>query len=420
MAGPARCVAFFAFVAVTPGCAGLRGAQAQLDVQRELAGGRVASARNMASVGLGVSDENEMPERVRRATSRLLLDRGLLSMALGDHRTASRDLAAAERIVDADEIARWNFFTAGSQKPKDATWNFFRRGWRQGINIPWGAKAYERLMISPLASLAYLASGNANAACVEARRYASTDRFMAPFSADAAAVRAFGHLASSVVCDAADEPELVCAHLESAIRVPRYDVLVPRIGLESRLRECRGTSAAEPRPNLWLMVAFGRAPSAHTELHKDFGPIVHIVGGSAAAHASATIDGAPIALPEVADLVASALADYSVATGVERRRKCVVHRRPGAWSGEAWNTLPAHVHLIGLRVGRGSHSVTLNVGDRERTYDVVVDARPQLLTMIEPTYGTFEEIPADLQVKMPRECDTATTSTFERLRTNSE
>ncbi len=387
---------------VLASCSAMQAAQAQFEMERELQGGRVESARAQASAGLGVGRPAEMPDRVGRATARFLLDRGVLAMAMEDFGAASRDLAEADRIVDGDEIARWNFFTAGAKKPKDASWDFFRRGWVQGVNIPWGPKVYERLMANPLASLAFMANDDPRAACVEARRFASTERYMAPFAPDAAPVRAFGHLVSSLACDAAAEPELACRHLESAARVPRYDVLVPRVGLEARLAECRDARAAAPRPNLWLSVAFGRAPSAHADVQTT---LVRMVGGAAAARPMAIVDGEAIALPEVADLVASARADYSVAVGLTTHKGCSFQRRPGAWPRETWSTLPAHVHLVGLRAEPGVRTITLRVGDRERTQRVTIGDGPTLVAMIEPTYGRIDPTPPEFESSLaPFEC----------------
>lgn len=379
---------------VLASCSAMHAAQVQFEMERELQGGRVESARDKASAGLGVGRPTAMPDRVGRATARFLLDRGVLAMAMGDFGAASRDLAEADRIVDGDEIARWNFFTAGAKKPKDASWDFFRRGWVQGLNIPWGPKVYERLMTNPLASLAFMANDDPRAACVEARRFASTERYMAPFAPDAAPVRAFGHLVSSLVCDAAGEPDLACRHLESAARVPRYDVLVPRVGLEARLADCRAGEVGAMPPNLWIAIAFGRAPSALGNVETG---LVRIVGGAAAAPAHATVDGETIALPEVADLVASARADYSVAVGLTSRNGCPVQRQLGAWSVETWSTLPAHVHLLGMRATRGEHSVTLRVGTRERTQRITIGDAAKLVAMIEPTYGELDPTPPEFE-----------------------
>jgi hypothetical protein len=289
-----------------------------------------------------------------RDVGRLLLERGSLLMALGEFAGCADDLSRADRLLDLQAMGRSRYLTGG-YNPK-ATVYMYERGWSQALNLPYGAKFYERLLINPLGALCRLELSDSAGACTEARRFGVmsdwTER-VAP--GRTRPVRAFGELVSALAC-AHTDPGLSCRSLT------RARSLMPALALDEQLL-CG--SADEKSSRLAVVVAFGR-PSRPLSVPER--PEVTLASGAEtrAERVVLSVDGSSFEAREVLDVDAAVRADYDEGMHAWRVHFMGQTVDVGGWSKEAWEVLPAHVHLRVLELAPGPHRIRVALRGEER------------------------------------------------------
>jgi len=117
------------------------------------------------------------------------------------------------------------------------------------------------------------------------------------------------------------------------------------------------------------MVAYGR-PSRPLSVPER--PEVTLTSGAEAQpdRFALSVDGDSLAAPEVLDVDAAVRADYDDGMHAWRVHFMGQTVDVGGWSKEAWEVLPAHVHLGVLELPPGSHEVRLALRGEEQRRSV--------------------------------------------------
>ena len=315
-------------------------------------------ARSMLDAVL-VHHRSKKPKQSGHDVGRLLLERSSVRMALGDFAGSRDDLDQAERLLDRQAMGRSRYLTGG-YNPK-ATVYVYERGWRQALNLPYGAKFYERLLINPLAAVSRLELRESAGACIEARRFgvmADWTEQVAPKRA--AAVRAFGELVATFAC-ASVEPGLACGSLQ------RAQALSPGIAQKHGV-SC--TLPAGGRARLGVLIGYGR-PSHPLSAPEKPDEVTLVSGGETGVEQpTLRVDEQTLAAPEVLDVDAAVRADYYEGEHAFSMRLLGQETQYGCWSGVAWEGLPAHIHLAVLELAPGPHHISVEVRGERRERDV--------------------------------------------------
>lgn len=298
-----------------------------------------------------------------RDTGRLLLERASLQLALGEFVACADDLARADRLLDRQAMIRSRYLTGGHNG--ESMVYMFERGWSQALNLPYGVKFYERLLLNPLAALCRLEASDPAGACTESRRFGvMADWTERVASGRARPVRAFGELVSTLSCAGVD-PSLSCASLARARR------LAPELAAEAHVACDR---VSENSARLSVFVAYGRPSHPFTEPEKP--KDVALISGSEtrAERVRVRVDGRELEAPEVLDVDAAVRADFH--EGMHALRVTFLGQTAlvGGWSDTAWETLPAHIHLGTLDLSPGPHDVEVTVRGETRSRHLEVSS----------------------------------------------
>lgn len=304
----------------------------------------------------------------------VLLERGSLRWAQGDYSGCASDLQLADHLLDRQAMTRVNYLRAG-KNPESMVY-MYERGWAQAVNLPFGPKFYERLLLNPIAALCRLEVGDRAGACVEARRFGVMSDYTESLHAgQAKRARAFGELMSTFACRGVD-PALSCRAAERA-----RELGVPVAALD-KLGACdsKTTDVSE----LWVLAAYGR-PS-HPAFDQNFERI-WIEGGAETLSEPVVIevDGTPHEAVEVIDIEAAVQDDYQDAENALTVRFMGMTATAGRWSQDAWQVLPAHVVLAIVHVAPGEHAISTTLRGTSYTRNTTLSAgRPGIASFYVP------------------------------------
>jgi len=150
-----RALAAAALVATLAGCAGYQGDVRH--VRQALLAGDGQRALAAANEALGVKRPDDLPRRIGGDKALLLLERGTIKQGLGRWQAAAADFLVADRHLELLDLRR------------DAAGNIGRWLFSDDATV-YKAPPHEKLLLSTLGMLNYLAAGDLEAARVEARR----------------------------------------------------------------------------------------------------------------------------------------------------------------------------------------------------------------------------------------------------------
>jgi hypothetical protein len=83
-----------------------------------------------------------------------------------------------------------------------------------------------------------------------------------------------------------------------------------------------------------------------------------------------SVDGSSVEAPEVLDIDAAVRADYDDGMHAWRVHFMGETVDVGGWSKEAWEVLPAHIHLAVTELSPGSHEVRVSLRGEEQSRSV--------------------------------------------------
>lgn len=156
-------LALAASLALAGGCAGhaerTKGARTALDVRNP------REALKQINEELDVDSEKELPKSLEGDEVLLVLDRALVLQQLDQFALSSRDLEAADKQVEILDFSRGSLDDISKYLFSDDSG-------------PYPAPTYEKLLINTMNMMNYLARGDLNGARIEARRFATMQKFI--------------------------------------------------------------------------------------------------------------------------------------------------------------------------------------------------------------------------------------------------
>lgn len=320
------------------------------------------------------SSPGEKPKELHNDTGRLLLERATLSLRKGNHAAAARDFELADMLLDREDMRRMAKMKAmHSLGAFEACW---QNGWAEAANVPYGPKVYEHLLINPLAIIARLGSDDAKGAAVEARRFAVMDDFVNGFAKERArSIRPFAEGLGAVAFARNGENESACR------AVKRTD------GVRAFEAACNEGNAA-PRTGAFLIVGYGQTPFIESNGvgEKATKTLIEPKNeGKGPRAIDISLDGASLATPAVAtlDIANEVREDFREATTVPHVNTRVL----GAWhvpcgaATEAWDALPAALHVAWVPALPGPHEIAVSVNRMPQTFKVNVNAEAPVVVV---------------------------------------
>lgn len=151
---------------------------------------------------LGVENADQLPDRWTSSRSLAVLERAVLLQATGQYRLSARDLSAAEAQLEVLDLSADPAGTIGKYVYSDSA---------QAYRTP----PTERLALSALNMLNYLACGDLQGAGVEARRFTASRNYLEAL--DKAGHAAFGSYLAGFVFERLGEPEQALRYYEEAL-----------------------------------------------------------------------------------------------------------------------------------------------------------------------------------------------------------
>ena len=151
---------------------------------------------------LGVENSDQLPDRWTASRSLTVLERAVLLQATGQYQSSARDLSAAEAQLEVLDLTSDPAGTLGKYLYSDSA---------QVYRTP----PTERLALSSLNMLNYLAVGDLQGAGVEARRFTASRNYVE--SLDKASHEAFGSYLAGFIFEKLSEPDRALHYYEEAL-----------------------------------------------------------------------------------------------------------------------------------------------------------------------------------------------------------
>lgn len=176
---------------------------------------------------LGVENDDQLPERWTASRSLAVLERAVLLQAMGQYKSSMRDLSAAETQLEALDLTSDPAGTIGKYVYSDSA---------QTYRTP----PTERLALSSLNMLNYLAANDLEGAGVEARRFTASRSYLE--AQDKTSHAAFGSYLAGFVFERLGEPDRALRYYEEALDAGDLQSLREPIGRLSQRADYRGST----------------------------------------------------------------------------------------------------------------------------------------------------------------------------------
>jgi hypothetical protein len=191
------------------------------DLHRAIDAGDTKSALAHANRALGVERAEQLPATVGGDVPLLLLERGALLQAEGDHAGARRDFAAADKALEVLDFTQDDAGEVGKYLFSDDT-------------AVYRAPPHEKLLVNTLAMVSYLALGDIQGAKVEARRLTVLQKYFKDAAPEELALFGVGSYLAGFSFEAAGSPGEALLYYLEAQRSGGYDGLDPQISYLGR------------------------------------------------------------------------------------------------------------------------------------------------------------------------------------------
>ena len=386
---------------------------------------------------LGVEDSHAHPDRFRDDTALVLLERGMLHQARGDHDGSRQDLQVADKeleILDltntaATDVARYFYSDSAG---------------------PYKISPLERLSLNAINILNYLAMGDLRGARVEAKRFTVMRNFMKDTDPDHAHA-AIGSYLAGFVYERLGEGDSAMRHYDEALEEGHFESLVDPVSRLAERVSYRGknigglleqgspATASGGGGEILVVAGVGRVPFK-TPKRMPIGLAVGIVAADVSGDldvlersafkvlvfpelvpalgtyhsARAMIDGDVVPMDQVTNLGAELVREYEeikpkiIAAAVTRMiSRAVVAEGAraagrelagddGAWVGllasfigegllvaadrpdtRSWTLLPEKVFVSRKRVPAGSHEVQVGLGQGNEAWQSIAVEVPE-------------------------------------------
>ncbi|MDH5671005.1 MAG: hypothetical protein OEZ06_02590 [Myxococcales bacterium] len=244
-------------------CAGhaerTRGARSALDA------GHPKAALAMLNEELEVQRAEDLPSEIAGDQILLVLDRAVVLQQLGRFELSSRDLQTADKQIEVLDFSGSSLDDIGRYMFSDDSG-------------PYRAPAYEKLLINTLNMMNYLARGDLGGARVEARRFATMQKFIADSGDHAASLSGPGSYLAGFIFEKSGRSGEALRYYDEALGQGTYASLadpVRRLGAKDSYSSPRLRSLLEQHPasapaegsadgemgEILVIVNYGRVPA---------------------------------------------------------------------------------------------------------------------------------------------------------------
>ncbi len=305
---------------------------------RSASAGNYAGAVAEVNAVLGVATTDELPNQWTGDRPLAALERGSLQQALDSYPGSTRDLSGAEPALELLDMKTDPVGELGSYLYSDSVKTY-------------RTPPSERLSLNPINLLNYLAVGDLDGAAVEARRFQVMREYLASRDIKAEGPATLGTYLAGFVFERRGEGDRALRYYEEALAGGRLESLDAPINRLARYNPYRGPRlsevlaqqksakrAATAPTELLIVLNLGRVP--HKEPNRiPVGAAVGIAGTLASGNvnwlkygagkvvvypalvgtpsslgpATVTVDGAPVAVEQLADLGAAIRQEYEAA-----------------------------------------------------------------------------------------------------------
>jgi hypothetical protein len=258
-ASHAWALALLGALALGSGCAGhaerTKGARSALDARSP------REALKQLNEELEVDSEKDLPEEMEGDQVLLVLDRALVLQQLDQFPLSSRDLEAADKQIEVLDFSRGSLDDISKYLFSDDSG-------------PYPAPPYEKLLINTMNMMNYLARGDLNGARIEARRFATMQKFIDQHESHGEALSGPGSYLSGFTFEKSGDSGEALRFYDEALQQGSYQTLREPLGRLSmqnsyrtpRLIEMIGPDPKAPDPadtsgEVLVIVNYGRVPA---------------------------------------------------------------------------------------------------------------------------------------------------------------
>jgi hypothetical protein len=246
-------------LALASGCAGhaerTKGARTALDVRNPRA------ALEQLNEELEVDSEKELPDDLEGDQVLLVLDRSLVLQQLDNFALSSRDLEAADKQVEVLDFSRGALDDISKYLFSDDSG-------------PYPAPPYEKLLINTMNMMNYLARGDLSGARVEARRFATMQKFIDTHESHGEALSGPGSYLAGFTFEKSGDAGEALRFYDEALQQGSFQSLrdpLQRLAFQNSYRTPRLTELMGPDPKtpeatdtsgeVLVIVNYGRVPA---------------------------------------------------------------------------------------------------------------------------------------------------------------
>lgn len=204
----------FVLSAWTSGCAGH--SSKTLAARDALDENQPKRALTLYNKVLKVKDAAELPEKEKKDTALLVLDRSMISQQLSGYENSSRDLNYADKAVEMLDMSRTAVADIGKYLFSDDTGAY--RG-----------APYEKVMINTMNMVNYLARHDLNGARVEARRLSIIQKYLKDSKHPAEEMNAPGAYLAGFVFERSGRPDIALRYYDEALEFGDFPSLAKPI-----------------------------------------------------------------------------------------------------------------------------------------------------------------------------------------------
>jgi hypothetical protein len=248
-----------AVLALLSGCAGhaerTQGARTALDVRNP------REALKQLNEELEVDSEKQLPEDMEGDEVLLVLDRALVLQQLDHFQLSSRDLEAADKRIEVLDFSRGALDDISKYMFSDDSG-------------PYAAPPYEKLLINTMNMMNYLARGDLNGARIEARRFATMQKFIDTHESHGEALSGPGSYLAGFTFEKSGNAGEALRFYDEALQQGSYQSLrepLRRLGpldgyRTPRITAMMGEAPSAPAPadetgEVLVVVNYGRVPA---------------------------------------------------------------------------------------------------------------------------------------------------------------
>lgn len=196
-------VALLVLLATTQsGCAGH--SAKTLRAREALDAGQPKRAMTLYNKVLKVKSAEDLPEKEKKNTAILVLDRSMISQQLEDYKSSSHDLEYADKAIEMLDMSRTAVADMGKYLFSDDSG-------------PYKGAPYEKVMINTMNMVNYLARHDLNGARIEARRLSIIQKYLSDHKNAAEDMNAPGAYLAGFVFEKSGRPDIALRYYDEAL-----------------------------------------------------------------------------------------------------------------------------------------------------------------------------------------------------------